>query len=393
MGIFVFLSLGDGTMRTPLLALAETPNRSGHAGSVLLADDFSGDGLLDLITESGVLLGNGDGTFLSRPSDDPERREENARELTFAGADFDRDGVLDLVRGNDSPDYARNTISVFRGRANGAAWPATQYVTGWGPSAVVAADLDGDGRADIATLNRIANTISVLLNRDVDESSLTRAVSAPSGTAIVARGSIATLYANVPGAVTDQATGPEWPEKLGGISLEVRDSAGVSRRAPLEYVSQSQVNFLVPEDTAIGEGFLLMIHESESTQIGTLQVEHVAPAVVLVRSWSMTPLAYDIRVDAEGRKTTTPTFTCNASGDCEPVPVDPSPWGSMLVFLVTGFRNATVDSVKCAISSLSLEVEFAGPSPIRGMQEIRVRVPAENYDFWDLPERQHSPEY
>src|SRR5262249_51031080 len=153
---------------------------------------------------------------------------------------------------------------------------------------------------------------------------------------------------------------------------------------PLIYVSETQINFLIPEHTAVGEALLTVIRGTVSAPVGTMQVEDVAPAIMLVRSWSMTPLAYDIRVDPEGRPTTTPAFTCDAAGNCEPVLIDPSQSGSSLVFLVTGFRNATVANVKCAISSMGLEVEFVGEHAIRGVQEIRVRLPPVEWEFWDI---------
>jgi len=43
---------------------------------------------------------------------------------------------------------------------------------------------------------------------------------------------------------------------LGGTSVIVTDSQGVSRPAQLQFVSDSRINFLVPEGTALGSGSL-----------------------------------------------------------------------------------------------------------------------------------------
>jgi uncharacterized protein (TIGR03437 family) len=379
-GIFVLLSNGDGTLAPPNLVLAEPPE--GRIGEALLAADFNNDGLLDLVTEYAVVLGTGDGIFRSQLIDDEERSQENARGLTFAAADFDLDGVPDLVRGNDSPWYAQNTVSVFRGKQDGTTSRAMVYMTGWGPSSVLATDLDGDGRPDIATLNRIANTISLLLSRSDAEPGLTRAVSAASSSAIVAPGSLATLHVTVPGIETERANTTPWPTLLAGVALEVEDSAGASLPARLLYVSETQINFLVPEATATGEALLIMIRGEERVQVGTLQVEPVAPAVWLVNDWRMAPLAFEERVDAEGRRSMTPAYTCDDQGDCESVFLEPSSTGSTLVFLVTGFGNATVDSVQCAIKFEPMLVERVRAHTTPGIQEIHVRLPPEEWEFW-----------
>jgi uncharacterized protein (TIGR03437 family) len=256
------------------------------------------------------------------------------------------------------------------------------YVTGWGPSSVLATELDGDGRPDIATLNRIANTISLLLSRSDAEPGLTRAVSAASNSAIVAPGSLATLHVTVPSIETERANTTRWPTLLAGVGLEIQDSEGATLAARLLYVSGKQINFLVPEDTATGEALAMLNRGNEKMQVGTLQVEPVAPAVWLVNDWRMAPLAFEERVDAEGDRSMTPTFTCNAQGECESVFLEPSSTGSTLVFLVTGFRNATVDNIQCAIKFETMLVERVRAHTTPGIQEIHVRLPPEEWEFW-----------
>jgi uncharacterized protein (TIGR03437 family) len=380
-GIYVLLSHGDGMLAAPNLLLAEPPG--GRTGEVLLCGDFNNDGLLDLATEYAVLLGNGDGIFRAQLIDDEERSRENARVLTFAAADFDLDGVPDLVRGNDSPWYAQNTVSVFRGKQDGTTWRAMHYVTGWGPSSVLATDLDDDDRPDIVTLNRIANTISLLLSRSAAEPGLARAVSAASNSAIVAPASLATLHVGVPGIQTERADTTPWPTLLAGVALEIKDSAGASLPAHLLYVSETQINFLVPEDTATGEGLAMLIRGNAKMQVGTLQVEPVAPAIWLVNDWRMAPFAFEERVDEVGRRSITPAYTCDAQGDCESAFLEPSSTGSTLVFLVTGFKNATVDNVQCAIKFEPMLVERVSDHAIPGVQEIQVRLPPAEWEFWD----------
>src|SRR5665213_3647774 len=80
-----FLGAAKGTFTGGNLAVA--------GGQTFALGDFTGDGKLDLATPSGVLPGNGDGTFQSTVIgfNDP------AGAVSFIAADFDGDGKLDLA--------------------------------------------------------------------------------------------------------------------------------------------------------------------------------------------------------------------------------------------------------------------------------------------------------
>ncbi len=81
-------------------------------------------------------------------------------------ADINNDGKPDLTVTNETA----NTISVLRntGIAGVISFAAlTTYATGLNPRIASVADLDGDGKADIAVTNMNSNTVSVLLNTTV----------------------------------------------------------------------------------------------------------------------------------------------------------------------------------------------------------------------------------
>jgi hypothetical protein len=76
-----------------------------------------------------------------------------------AVADLNGDGKPDLaaaVRG-------RNSVGVLLGRGDGAFGAATTYAVGGDPFNVAVADLNGDGKPDLVTPNRLGNDVSVLL--------------------------------------------------------------------------------------------------------------------------------------------------------------------------------------------------------------------------------------
>jgi hypothetical protein len=76
--------------------------------------------------------------------------------------DLNGDGVLDLVVSPDEYDK----VSVFLGKANGAFAPRVDYASNGyeGPCLVAAADLNGDGKPDLAVANYDTDLVSVFLN-------------------------------------------------------------------------------------------------------------------------------------------------------------------------------------------------------------------------------------
>jgi hypothetical protein len=65
---------------------------------------------------------------------------------------------------DESPVIADTSISVLLGNGDGSFEPAEHYVVNTTPFAVALADLNGDGRLDVATANWQSNIVGILLN-------------------------------------------------------------------------------------------------------------------------------------------------------------------------------------------------------------------------------------
>ncbi len=136
--LMIFLGVGDGTFQAPI------SSPTGNNPESLVTGDFNGDGNKDVIVSSfsdstvGIYLGNGDGTF------QPPLTISSSDALFSAPGDFNRDGKLDFVLAGDG-------LKVFLGNGDGTFQPAQQIDPELSDTEQVSvADIDGDGRLDIA---------------------------------------------------------------------------------------------------------------------------------------------------------------------------------------------------------------------------------------------------
>ncbi|MEW6278092.1 MAG: FG-GAP-like repeat-containing protein, partial [Candidatus Eremiobacterota bacterium] len=140
-----------------------TVNRTpaGDSPRAVAAGDFDGDGRTDLATANfnsnnvSVLPGDGAGGFGAVTL--------GARPLSVALADLNGDGRTDAAIANFNDSTVSVLLSDGAGGFNAAAGSPLGLGAGAGPAAVASGDFNGDGRADLATANFSANTVSVLL--------------------------------------------------------------------------------------------------------------------------------------------------------------------------------------------------------------------------------------
>jgi hypothetical protein len=152
--VSILLGNGDGTFK-PAVTYATAP--SPHAIRTI---DLNGDGILDLVTANdrsntiSILYGKGDGTFgphIDLPA--------NSLPKSIGLGDLNGDGRPDIVVTNTTYPtcctFEGSTISVFMNLGDGKFAPRQDIFVGGNPFSLLVRDLNGDGKADIATANFI----------------------------------------------------------------------------------------------------------------------------------------------------------------------------------------------------------------------------------------------
>jgi trimeric autotransporter adhesin len=151
----VYLGNGDGTFMAGPATFPTTA--TGGTPSSVVVGDFNGDGKADLALLDGgvtILLGNGDGTFVT-VANPPQVQ---GVEVATIG-DFNGDGNADLA----VTDPTSNTVTILFGSGDGTFVTGPSTATGDGPSSVAAGDFNGDGKVDLAITNQVSNTVTILL--------------------------------------------------------------------------------------------------------------------------------------------------------------------------------------------------------------------------------------
>lgn len=231
-GVSVLVGRGDATFRR--LADEGVPSLFPETLSVA---DFDEDGYEDIAVGGETILllhGRGDGTFTrSNVPDDPVRQPGGLRSGLLASGDFDGDGHRDLatLEGND--------VVVLLGQGDGTFVTAPfRFGVGVLPRFFTVGDFDRDGRPDIATVNAAdgrEGSVSILLNTP-EPSPPTTTTPPSSTTSSTTPSSYTTTTTSPPEPCATVSTAPTFAstrcqlDALGARATELR-TKGVSNAA------------------------------------------------------------------------------------------------------------------------------------------------------------------
>ena len=158
--VSVFLGTSRGGFKT------KVDYATGVSPAALVSADFRGDGKADLAVVNAydtaspgsvsILLGNGDGTFQTHVD-----YSVGNYPVGIVAADLNGDGKIDLAVVNDTD----STVSILFGNGDGTFQSQIVVSVGTEPTSLGSGDFTGNGKIDLITSNVSAGTVTVLLNK------------------------------------------------------------------------------------------------------------------------------------------------------------------------------------------------------------------------------------
>jgi uncharacterized protein (TIGR03437 family) len=378
--VALLLGKGDGTFQNPVYFQTGSPPATPVA---LAAGDLNGDRKLDLavsvldaqLNESLViLLGNGDGSFRQLPA-----ISTGASGEAIAIADLNGDGNPDVV----VADCCGLSESVYLlGNGDGTFSSPAHFSSGASVTAITVADWNGNGVAGLAMAQNagigLPGAVMAMqsgLNPKISGVNPLGTGSAAGGVTALAPGSLAASYGK------DLATGPPisastnpWPITLSGTTVTIADSSGASLAAPVYYASQSQVDYVIPAQAAVGPATISVRSGDGTVSSGPVTLQAVAPAVFTLNASS---LAAAVMICATANGNVIEQVYQAASGTIFAAPINISGCSeAVLEVFATGIDSVKASEMQATIGGLPAAVQYAGPQgTFTGLDQVNLAIP------------------
>ena len=366
--------------------------RGNGFGSALVGADFNGDGFDDL----GVGLPGEDGgsviviygsaqRLISQGNqrwrqgdngivDEAEGGDGFGSEL--GAGDFDGDGLADLAIGVPGEGGGRGIVHAIYGAAGALSSEGNQLwfqdiSTPDGSdlygSSLTTGDFNDDGADDLAIgvpgENGGRGAVNVVYG--LLPFAITNAASFELGSA--ASEAIVSMFGQGLAGSREIAGTTPLPTTLGGTTVEVTDSSGVTRPCPLFFVSDGQINFQIPPGTATGLATVTARRVGRAPLTGQLEVGGVAPGLFTANVMGTgAPIADYLRIAGDG--TRDPQLPLYLAGNPQPLPIDLGPEGDQIFLIlagtgIRGFQNpvtASVAGISVPVLGAQDQGEFVG---------------------------------
>ena len=339
--------------------------------SVAVAD-FNGDGRPDLaVVNEGnntvtVLLARSNGSFAAAPGSTP--LPVGSTPVFVAEGYLNDDTIPDLAIANEGS----GTITVYLGNGAGGFTqaPGSPITVQTSPVSIAIADLNGDGKPDLAVANKGSNTVTVLLNSLYSP----LMVSAANYTVPVATGSLVSIFGTGFASASATATAMPLPFMLGGIGVTLTDHTGAQTELPLIYAGTGQIDAQIPQTASPGSA-TFTIFGGATTQAGQVTLAAIAPGLFSANGTGQGVAAAQFVADPF--LGVEDVFQCpNGAGTCVTVPLDVSAGNAQLVLYGTGIRNSALSQVTVAVGNQKLPATYASAAPnYPGEDQVNVVLP------------------
>jgi uncharacterized protein (TIGR03437 family) len=158
------------------------------------------------------------------------------------------------------------------------------------------------------------------------------------------------------------------PTSLAGARVIVKDSAGIERVAPLYFISPSQINYQIPDGTALGPASISAFNDNLLLALGSVQIVATAPSIFALNASGFGPAA---ALDA---LTFLPAPFNAELADGAPNFI--AVWGTGLGADATDGGGNVFASVTALIDGEEAQVTYAGLAPgFQGANQFNIQLP------------------
>ena len=201
--------------------------------------------------------------------------------------------------------------------------------------------------------------------------------------AVFARNSIVALFGSNLSSRTEIATTLPLPTTLAGVSVSFSPANRGGKFLPLFAVTPGQVNFLIPEDSPYGWGFLTIYRANGASSYELIRIAPTSPGLFTANSDGKgVPAAVALRFEQDGSQRYSAISRFDGTRHV-PVPIDlgeqppGSVWPKNFILLYgTGISNITDPSkLKVTVGGVTLPVYGAAAVPgYAGLDQVNVEL-------------------
>jgi uncharacterized protein (TIGR03437 family) len=166
------------------------------------------------------------------------------------------------------------------------------------------------------------------------------------------------------------------PMTLAGTTVNLTDSAGVTRPAVLLSVSGTQVTYQIPPGTAVGAATVTVTAGDGAVATAQLQIVAVAPGLYTQNSSGLAK-GYVVRFSG-GNSLIEDVFEIDPNGAVIPHPIAVSNGDQVYLLAYGGGFRAAGGDVSAIIGGITAPVLYAGPQGVQtGLDQFNILIPPE----------------